>query len=186
MRLFFGVEIPDRVRARLARVQSLLRDSQADVRWVEPRNTHFTLAFLGQVDDNEIGVLDKLACHAAATTPSVFLTLEGLGTFPDRLRPRVVWVGVTGKLEPLIGLHQALRRGLADLGFWVDRRPFRPHVTLGRIKRSRRLGTLDEHITANENKVIGSFEMQRFVLFQSRLSRDGPRYDVAASYRLAG
>lgn len=184
MRLFFAIELSGPLRAEVRRLQSLLRTAGADVRWVRPESAHFTLQFLGEVGNDEIQPIDGAARSAAARSGPARVQIAALGTFPSSHNPRVVWIGVRGRLEPLALLQQQLGEGLAELGFEPDRRAFRPHVTLGRVRGGRGLWRLRDLLEQHRDTRLGSLNVRRFVLLQSRLSPSGARYEPVASYPL--
>jgi 2'-5' RNA ligase len=133
VRLFIAINFPDDVRQAIWRASETLRRGTAPVRWVEPDGLHLTLKFLGEVPDarsaDVIGALERACVGARAFE----LPVGGFGGFPTPERARVLWVGC----EPVPAL-ELLQHGVetvfAALGFPVEGRPFRPHVTLGRAR----------------------------------------------------
>jgi 2'-5' RNA ligase len=108
---------------------SLPRDQ---VRWARGEGLHITLHFFGELDEARVGeVLEAVAPAAEAAAP-FDLELGGLGSFPARGAPRVLWLGVTGGREPLSHLAAACHQRLRGAGFDVEDRPFSAHCTLGR------------------------------------------------------
>src|ERR1043166_7801774 len=131
MRCFIGIALPDPVRGLLVRVQEALRRADADVKWVEEENLHLSMKFLGNVTDEQVARLTELLTIEAARWPAMKLTYAGVGTFPDRGDPRVVWAGATGDLEKLAGLAAAVERAAEQVGVPREGRPFVAHLTLG-------------------------------------------------------
>lgn len=184
MRLFFGIELPEPLRSEVGRVQSLLRPAGADVRWVDPEIAHVTLKFLGELDPNEIPPVDE-AVGALPPVPRCRVGLRGVGVFPRRGAMRVVWAGLEGEIAVVRRLHENLEGALAPLGFRPDRRPFRPHVTLGRVRGRGGQRSLRQRIERHAEHELGRWTVRRFVLFESELRPEGPRYEVAATYPLS-
>ena len=184
MRLFLAIELSEALRAQVRRLQGLLQAAGADLRWVQPANTHFTLQFLGNVGSDEIAPIDGAARNAAARFGPVKVEIAGLRGFPSPSSTRVVWIDVRGQLEPLELLKQQLGEALAELGFEPDGRAFRPHVTLGRARGRRELGCLRDLLEQHRDTRLGILNVRRFVLFQSRLLPSGARYEPMASYPL--
>ncbi|MCA8948003.1 MAG: RNA 2',3'-cyclic phosphodiesterase [Planctomycetes bacterium] len=116
--------------ARTARA-SLLKGK---VKWVPAEQLHVTLVFAGDVDDDVVAEL-RGAVEAARLEPLSF-SLAGLGRFPPRGEPRVLWAGLAGDVDPLLRLQAGLAERAAAAGVELDKRPFAPHVTLGRVKSS--------------------------------------------------
>lgn len=135
LRLFIAVDPPADTRRHAAGIIDRLRRCAAPVTWVDPQRLHLTLHFLG--DDVPRGALPDLcaALDAAATAcPPIDVVFAGVGAFPDLARPRVIWLDLQRGAEPLGRLHAALAARLRSLGHHVEERPFRPHLTLGRLR----------------------------------------------------
>lgn len=186
MRLFVAIELPPPLEAAIASLQGILRRSDVAVRWVDPHNAHFTLKFLGEVSPNDLMEIDAAVRPAAAEFRPMALEIAGLGTFPSRGRPRVIWVGIEGAIDALGGLHARVDERLADAGFAAERRPFRAHVTLGRANGNRGIDHLVSEIERRRDLRLGTFSAREAVLFESHLSRRGPRYEILSRYPFAG
>lgn len=184
MRLFLGIELTDPLRAAVDRVQSLLRDSRADVRWVQPATAHVTLHFLGEVDDDAVARLDAALVPIVAAAPPMSLHLDGVGAFPDELHPRVLWIGCGGDTRPLAHLHGAMGEALRRLGLPVETRPFHPHVTVGRVRSGRNLARLSSALARLRDARAGELPVLGIVLFRSELTPAGAHYAVQSRYRL--
>ncbi len=135
LRAFIAVELPPAARDA---VEGVIRDLRArtgdGVRWVRPEGVHLTLKFLGDIDAYTVPALSQALDRCAAPAAPFDLCLEGVGAFPNARRPRVVWVGLGGGLEALLGLQQSIEGELEALGYARERRAFTPHLTLGRVR----------------------------------------------------
>lgn len=162
MRLFIAIEFPDDVKKALIR----LRKDIPGARWVPAEHIHLTLAFLGEVDETILGRLTGELSHIQS--PAFNLCFTGTGCFPDRRRPRVLWVGL--EPEPRLNVLAAkVRAAVLACDIPQEERPFTPHVTLARLKlpASRDAGAfLDQHI----KKILPPLSVREFTLFQSRLT----------------
>jgi 2'-5' RNA ligase len=182
MRLFLAAELPGSVRRSVSDVQARLRDELKGWRWVRPEGIHLTLRFLGEVDDR----LDERAREAwrdVARACSPFrLRVTGVGRFPDRGRPRVLWVGLEeiGPGEGLARLVDDLERNARAHGWQPENRPFRPHLTLARGLR----GAKPDEPPDGARVPAAEGWVRRVVLFRSRLDRSGARYTALASFPL--
>ena len=135
LRAFIAVELPPAAREAVEGVIRDLRAKSGDaVRWVRPEGVHLTLKFLGDIDADSVPAISEALDRCAAPTAPFDLFLEGVGAFPNARRPRVVWVGLGGGLEPLLGLQQSIEGELEALGYARERRAFTPHLTLGRVR----------------------------------------------------
>jgi RNA 2',3'-cyclic 3'-phosphodiesterase len=105
------------------------------VRWVPAHQAHITLAFLGSVEPRRLGEVGDRVADVAVSLRPFELAFAGVGAFPDARRPRVIWLGVSTGRDAVTDLALAVREALAPLGFEGDHTPYRPHLTLGRIRR---------------------------------------------------
>jgi len=131
VRLFIAINFPASLRTNLHEATKPLRDAAPTAKWVDTDRLHLTIKFLGGQPENTVAPLvDALRAVGKRFDP-IALELGGLGAFPNLRRPRVVWMGVKGdpKLELL---HHDVETSCGVLGFEVEGRPFRPHLTLAR------------------------------------------------------
>lgn len=156
------------------------RETGADVKWVETESLHVTLKFLGEV--GEPGVNEVRAALRSVRGASFRLGVRGIGTFPPRGRPRVIWLGLTSA-DPLAALAATVERVLEPLGFPPEGRPFKPHVTLGRVRSPAGLDRLD--LASLRERAFGSWTVEGVSLMESRLSSKGPTYLEVEQYPLS-
>src|SRR5689334_609377 len=136
MRFFIAVMLPDEVRAAVARMQEELRAaaSERGINWTMPEQLHFTLKFLGEISPEQVPVIAGAARQAAAQMNAFTLALAGVGAFPNRRRPQNIWIGATEGVPDLTRLAELIDSALVEHGFPAVSHPFRPHLTLARIK----------------------------------------------------
>ena len=133
MRLFFAAELDADVADQIEDAIAPLRALAPDLAWVRPAKRHFTLRFLGEVEPPALAQLTATLDAVAATHRPLAMELAGLGGFPSLRRARVLWLGV--EHEPRLELlHHDLELALETLGYELEGRPFRPHVTLARVR----------------------------------------------------
>jgi RNA 2',3'-cyclic 3'-phosphodiesterase len=139
VRLFVAVNLPEDERRAAHEAAAPLRDAGLPVKWVPPASLHVTLKFLGEVaEDREAAIGAALDAAVAAARPFA-VGLGGAGAFPGVARPRVIWLGV--EAHPALELlSHDVERALEPFGFEAELRPFRPHVTLGRVRPGARPG----------------------------------------------
>jgi 2'-5' RNA ligase len=134
LRAFVAIDLPGPVKAYLAQAIAELRQAcEVPVRWANPQGIHLTLKFLGNVERDRLAALEAALRESVADIRSHRLALGSLGAFPSASRPRVLWVGLTGDLELLAALQQAVESAAARQGFPPEERSFTPHLTLGRM-----------------------------------------------------
>lgn len=185
IRTFIALPLPDTVRARVAELILLLAETSADVKWVDTSALHMTLNFLGNVPESDLAEVCRHAQRAAQACTAMSLQCCGVGAFPSATRPKVLWLGLHGDTEELLRLQAALETELDGMGFPREVRRFRPHVTLGRVRRSGpAVAELQTQLEAHESFDAGSFQASEVVVYASRLARGGPAYTVLGRARL--
>lgn len=172
-RLFLAVDIDEATRAQVGRISAQLREAigtQTKASWVRPDRMHLTLHFLGDADT----ALEQRVRGALANPIRIApfdVMFEGVGFFPERGSPRVLWLGVRDGLESLRRIEKALLDGL---GVKRDHKgPFTPHLTLARFRpstRARHAGITRIRASAGPSRI------DRVTLYESRLSPGGPAY----------
>ena len=173
-RLFVAIRPPEDIRDRLIDVM----DDGADFRWQSDEQLHLTLRFIGEVERPLAN--DLAVALAAVRAPAFELRLAGLGSF-DRRSGGVLWAGVA-PTEPVKALAARIERTCQAVGLPPERRAFHPHITLARWKgpRSREVRAfLDGRALASQ-----PFTADRFILYESHLSRHGAIYQAVESYSL--
>lgn len=184
MRLFIAIPVPDAVKEYAAGIKSRLQSAHADVKWVERENMHLTVKFLGEVEKAQLPMIKEALQNVQDCSASFNLSIHGMGFFPNRNRPRVIWLGVGGELEKASFLAERTDAYLSPLGF-EEERSHRFHLTMGRIRSERGLSELLELIHKEEQDLRTlRFPVENFYLMESVLSSAGPHYKVLASYDL--
>lgn len=168
----------------MGKVQDELRKDGFNIRWVRPRGIHLTLKFLGDIDRKDLDPLGVALTKVAEGVRAFTLRGAGLGVFPDAHRPRVIWVGLAGDVRDLLTLQGRLEAHLAPLGHARERRPFRGHLTLGRVKGRLDTPCLIKHLEALKDFCTDPFVVRSIVLFQSTLRPQGALYTRLAEARL--
>ena len=182
MRLFVAVPTSQSIRAEAGRLLERLRKTGADFKWVDSGNLHWTLHFFGETEPAKLEEILTLTRAAAEGSKPFRLVMGGGGAFPSVQRPRVVWVGLREGEGEIKALAERLRGLLQKKGYPVETRPFHPHLTLGRMRSTRRMDGIKpvvESITAEESMMADSM-----AVIKSVLSPSGPRYEILESVRL--
>jgi 2'-5' RNA ligase len=150
---------------------------------VAETNLHVTLKFLGQIDEVRVDPIAQALAGVAARTAAFEIAVRGLGAFPTSARPRIVWVGLE-PAAPLAALAGEVDTALATLGSARESRPFAAHVTLGRVRESRRNALLAAALARPAE--CGRLTVARVSLMRSELHPRGARYTELTSVVLAG
>jgi RNA 2',3'-cyclic 3'-phosphodiesterase len=174
-RLFVAIRPPDRVRQLLLGAMGGI----SDARWQRDDQLHLTLRFIGEVDRHRAG--DVHAALGAIHHPRFEIAVNGLGTFDRRGQPETVWAGVA-PLEPLKALHKKVDQAIARVGVEPEQRAYLPHITLARLKRSSRSvrGLIEESGGLRSEP----FQVDRFSLYESKLTPEGAVYTIVETYAL--
>jgi 2'-5' RNA ligase len=138
VRLFIAVNIADYIRTSLHAATDPLRNALPGARWVAEELIHLTIKFIGEQDQDKVPRFANAMDRVAGGFREIPFTIGGFGAFPSLTRPSVVWVGVHGDAKLELLSHD-VEGACAEIGVPLDGRPFRPHITLGRVKRGTRI-----------------------------------------------
>lgn len=176
-RLFVAIDLPDQIKNTLSQLSDF---GLSGVKWIEKEQFHLSLRFIGETDPTLSQ--DIVTALSKIKSPPFSLSLKGLGTFPQKKDPRVLWVGIN-KSEQLIRLQKKIEHQLNHLGLERERRKFSPHITLGRVKKPnpRKISSFLEHNALYSSAV---FEIDRFFLYSSQLTPKGAIYHKNEGYEL--
>jgi 2'-5' RNA ligase len=175
-RLFVAIRPPEEVRDLLI---DAMDDSPA-LRWVGDEQLHLTLRFIGEVERPVAN--DIAAALDRVRSPAFQLRVIGVGKFEQR-NCGALWAAAEPR-EPVVALAAKIERAVQNVGLEAEHRAFMPHITLARWNR-RNAEAVEAFLRRNASLASGSFKVDRFILYESRLSRHGAHYDEIASYPLA-
>ncbi len=187
VRLFVACEVPEDIRETIGEViEGLKAKSGTAVRWIRPDGVHVTLKFLGEVPTKKLPAVKLAIQEAVVGHPPFELEFSNIGTFGGREGLRLMWAGIAGDVLRLEALVRAVNAALAVVGFEPERRPFRPHLTLGRVR--------DEISTRHRAEIevaVGktgvpqvSWRTAQVSLMRSRITSAGATYEVLATFPL--
>lgn len=175
VRAFVAVRISPDMAEKISEVQDQLTQSLSGVRWVAPGNLHFTVKFLGAVQEERITSITNALQQALRIIPRFVMVGRGIGVFPDIRKARVLWVGLEG--EGLRSIVTEVEAALDAIGFEREKRVFRPHLTIGRWRDfDRRPELLKQEIERWKGFDFGETHVGEVVLFQSILKPEGAVY----------
>jgi RNA 2',3'-cyclic 3'-phosphodiesterase len=184
-RTFLGIDVGEKIRARLIALQEELAPIAGDVKWVEPENLHITLLFLGEVEGRESIDICRVAQRAVAKMPTFTMNIEGAGCFPNARRPRTLWVGVGEGAKEVCAVHDTIETPLLEMGSYRrETRLYVPHVTLGRVKGESPSDELAKALTKHKTWSAGEVLVKEVCVMSSELKSDGPTYTVMGRAKL--
>jgi RNA 2',3'-cyclic 3'-phosphodiesterase len=184
LRAFLALCLPERAVDIAALVQEELVDrfGEHDVKWVAPENLHITLRFFGDLDRSQVDsvreLMHQMAGNGVKVANSNRCGLDtgwaDLGVFPNSRRPSVIWLGLRDDSFLLAGLAASVNEQLESAGFGSADKPFKAHVTLGRVRRGR---TISWQEVSNRLTIPReAFSIRQIVLIKSLLTPQGPVY----------
>ncbi len=177
IRAFLALPVDPAARSRVARTVEDLGSALRGLRWVSGESWHLTLRFLGPSTREALNRLIPQVREAAAACPAGEGRLAGLGMFPERGSPRVLWLGLELP-EPVRALQQACEAAARSAGFAPEDRPFKSHLTLGRWRDR----VPRPQLPAVE---LGATRLEEVVLFRSELRPQGALYTALEVFPLA-
>jgi 2'-5' RNA ligase len=187
IRTFVAVEVWPEIRERTKAIVHRLKESTAKVTWVKHDQMHLTMNFLGDVAMNEIPAVCKAVADAARPFTPFDVEMASIGVFPSYENPRTIWLGVGDGAHRLIALHGALEKLLGELGFRIEARRFRPHLTIGRVRSlPNGPGQLAGLLKQYADFEAGPMMVSELTVFSSELGRDGPTYEALGHGELLG
>ncbi len=187
IRSFLAFELPEDMMNVLIRVSRDLRKTPLDVRWVKETNIHLTMIFLGDIRTEDVESIQGIPEEICAGYAPFPVSLSGMGCFPNSRNARVIWLGLEGEIERLSGFRDDLQRPLAAFGVKEEKRPFRPHLTLGRFRKSgKSRGLLEDFLERYREVKSPECVLDRLTLFKSTLKPGGAVYTKLDSWPLGG
>ncbi|MBM4024432.1 MAG: RNA 2',3'-cyclic phosphodiesterase [Planctomycetes bacterium] len=187
MRCFIAIDIPEEIRAELADLQKELAQQvdihKGDVKWVEPESMHLTLKFLGEVPDPQIVEICNIAKDVASRHEAFDFAVREAGSFGGR-SARVLWMGAGLDCPALLELQQELEEELAEAGWPKEGRQFSGHLTLCRIRNSKAGEKLGRMVEQYKDYDLGTVRAASIVVYESRLTPQGPMYTPLGNFNL--
>jgi len=188
-RTFIALEMNEAQQRHLEEVIRRMSAQLPGLRWVNPAGIHLTLAFLGEMTDEQLGGVRHAVESAARQSKPFSYRLSRLGSFGSPRQPRVVWMGIDEPTGALAHLHRVLNRELDRRGFEVDKRPFSPHLTLARARdplSADELQKLQTILTGKQEGFVATdaYAVEHLYVMKSELLSDGAHYTCMQSYAL--
>jgi RNA 2',3'-cyclic 3'-phosphodiesterase len=183
IRSFIAIDLSTEIRESIAAISRRLSRLGLDGRFSKPESTHLTLKFLGSIEESRVPHIHAAMERSLQGIEPFTLLIRSLGVFPHLGNPRVLWVGVEPS-HALSLLQRRLEETLGELGFEAETRPFRPHLTLIRLRSSRNLAELVQFLRQEGDLDVGSLPVDAVHLYQSILRPEGAEYRRLVGVRL--
>lgn len=185
MRCFIAIDINDRIRTEIKRLVRDLRQAtgldRPDVKWADPDLIHLTLKFLGEIRDREVVEVCRVLSEVVIGHKGFSIEIEQVGSFGQTVR--VVWVGI-GQNDALESLQSELDARLFEIGFAGDRKGFKGHLTLCRVKNAAAGRKMEKHLGGYGDVSLGSLAVDSVCVYKSELTSTGPIYTVVSRVTL--
>ena len=178
MRTFISIEIPEDIKNNIEKAIGELKLILPHIKWVDKKNLHINLKFLGWVVDNKADDMISSVTDLAKGFGSIKINFAGLGVFPNARHPRVIWVGICEGNDRVKELAEKIDARLSSEGYRKEEeREFSPHLTIGRIKEKIDVEPLSKFMEKNMMTEFGGFTADHISVMKSTLRRSGPIYE---------
>jgi 2'-5' RNA ligase len=186
IRSFLAFELPPEIKTMVTGVFEDCRRSRLDVRWVRPEGIHLTVVFMGNIKTDDLEDMGSEVGRVCSNFSPFQIALKGIGCFPNSRNPRVIWLGLDGDVDRMSRFRDRLQEQLLPFGIQEEKRPFRPHLTLGRFKKpSRDEGSLRKLMEKHEDLTSPVCTLDEFIFFRSELKPGGAVYTKMLSWPLS-
>jgi len=182
LRLFIALLLPEEAKNYLSELLADLKPRGRGVKWVNPHNLHLTLKFIGDRPQKDVDIISDKLSSAIAGQSKFSIVFKGCGGFPNLHSPRVLWVGLDGA-QPAVDMAAKIDKSLTPLGISPEKRPFSPHLTLGRVKAFGQLSDITDYMSAI-NLNWPAVTLEKVALVKSTLTPDGPIYENLKQFEL--
>jgi len=176
IRAFIAVEIDKTNKQRLSKLISDLKKSNTDIKWVGENQMHLTLKFLGNIEQDRVQVISGALKSIADNFKGFNIRLSKIGAFPNLRRPRVIWLDIDKGAEELKSLSNKIEIELEKIGFKKEKREFKAHLTLGRVRSLKVIENLEKIINETDFQPPNEIKIDKLILFQSTLTPKGAIY----------
>ncbi len=182
MRLFIAANIPDKIKDEFEQLNKGLKYKLPNINWTTGRNFHITIKFLGDVKEGEMPHISTVISDICKDIKPFAVHFEGLGAFPDARFIRVVWAGIKEGKSELEDIAKKLDCELEKNGFEKERRSFKAHLTIGKVRSP---GVKNISFEGNKSD-FGSFELTKIDLMQSILKPNEAEHIIVGSFQFGG
>ncbi len=183
VRTFIALDFDDDLKKVLSNIQNKIKINSFKGSWVNNENFHLTLKFLGEIDEKQGEIIGNILKSISEKNFAISLRLDELGYFNKRKdQYGVIWVGIKGEIDKLNKIYDIIEEDMEPLGFKKEKRPFRPHITLGRriiLDRN-----MDQEQFLKDIKIDYKFLLDKLVLMRSEKIMGKREYISIKSYKL--
>jgi 2'-5' RNA ligase len=188
VRTFIAVDFPPNILKKIGEITAFFKTltPERNLKWVETANLHLTIKFLGEIEENKTVPIKQTLTQALKDQNCFDIEFDGLGMYPNKNNPRVIWLGIAGA-NPLSEIYHVLNRELSTLDIPSEQRPFSPHLTIARTRRHtdhKQAQQIGQVLSEYKVGSLGSTTIDQVHLYQSVLTPSGPIYTLLHSVDL--
>ncbi len=184
MRIFIGIRLSEQAHEDIEKALKPFRKIHTPIKWTKQENVHLTLKFIGEIPDEKYSPIESVLDNTDFNTGPFDLKISGFGKFGRGRDLNIFWVGIE-KNEKLDSIYRKIENALAKIGIEKEKRPFTPHITLGRNKKQFEFKPIFDLLDASANQPVTTSPVASFQVFRSELRPAGPVYTVLKEVRLA-
>ncbi len=177
VRAFLSIDIEERaLLSRILQIQQKLNPQGAKMKLVEPDNIHFTIRFFG---DTPIARIDQIQdCLKQIKITPFEINIVGVGAFPNRRKPRVIWIGVTDNSQLIVDLKSRVDNLLIESGYQAEKEKFTPHATIARVRTIKDSSQIVRNLEELASESVGIMTVESISMKKSTLTSSGPIYET--------
>ena len=184
MRTFIAIDLEPEIKCSLTNLLSDLKKTGDKIKWAKKQSMHLTLKFLGEISRDKMTEIESVLERLSNKFSSFQLILKGTGTFPPKSKkPRILWIGIE-ECSRLNDFQSELETSLEKVGFPIENRKFRPHLTLGRVKKPENLDSLLSLYDRHKESDFGEMVVNKITFFKSILKPEGAEYHILSEFDL--
>ena len=180
MRCFIAVAVPEELKDKILEVQNKLKQIGANLKLVEKENFHFTIKFLGEIEENQIKEVKEFL--ASLEEKSFEISIKGLGVFPTEDYIKVVWLGVEKNQDVFLNLIKKINKNLDKIR--KEKKELNTHLTIARVRSAKNKNELKAAVQDLKETEIGEMQVNSLKLISSELTPEGPKYTELAEFEL--
>ena len=187
IRSFLAFELPEEFKKIISRASGEMKKSSLNVRWVKVGNIHLTVVFIGDLATEHFDPMGEGVSEVCWEYDPFNIAINGAGVFSSRRNPRVLWIGLDGEIDRMAAFRDTLLKKLKPFGIKEEKRPFNPHLTLGRFRKGAKSGVhLDNLLLEYKNLTSPACTLRELALFKSDLKPGGAVYTKLNEWPLGG
>lgn len=177
VRAFLSIDVDDdSLISQIQSIQQKLDMTAAKMKIVESENIHFTLRFFG---DTPLQRVDQIrSCLDKVKIDPFEIEIAGVGSFPSKQRPRIIWIGVSENASRIIDLKKEIDSSLLEIGYQPERKPYTPHATIARVRFIKNPRLVVSNLENLADEVIGRMIVTNVKMIKSSLTPSGPIYET--------